>query len=529
MILRCSGAAMKLDANAILHLLAKEYGDVVGWVPSRTQPVDFPMLYDDEAPADGHTLLVADYIMLEKEAPMENVVCVCVAEEAAQSARRAGYPTIYVRSVTLQNLYNHMLTTFMRHERFEAQLRAYVEAHAGFRPIMDACAQAMGCACALVDKEFRLVWQADGRRDAPKSDEPLLDADAIDLFTGSREYRRLRTSRRVYAAYPTVNLFMKNVFHEGTMVGSVVMAHDGDVQSARYARFLLEYLTPHIEDMYARRGSFGTASVGASRIRSLVAGALEGKAVDYAGLDHLLDEEGSGGPEGRNRFAVLRFVRSFTDDEGDYGYLIERIELTWARAYCAVVDKCLFVLLDLDNAGRGARAQEGLVGRSKPRTQREREAAYLQEVVVFARDSLAKVGMSRRFSSSTQIAAARMQASAALEQGELVDPTYWFYRFEDYALSWLLTHGQQGVPAEYISHPAIPILERYDRQNGSDLLGTLRAFMRCRYNVTKTAGELFVARSTLLNRLERIVELTGLNLDDATERLYVGVSFSLAR
>ncbi|MCC8162191.1 MAG: helix-turn-helix domain-containing protein [Lachnospiraceae bacterium] len=44
-------------------------------------------------------------------------------------------------------------------------------------------------------------------------------------------------------------------------------------------------------------------------------------------------------------------------------------------------------------------------------------------------------------------------------------------------------------------------------------------------NATQTARDLFIHRSTLLYRLERIQKLTEVNLDDPKERLVLRVSY----
>ena len=70
---------------------------------------------------------------------------------------------------------------------------------------------------------------------------------------------------------------------------------------------------------------------------------------------------------------------------------------------------------------------------------------------------------------------------------------------------------------------------RYDEEHGSDLLSTLRTFVECRYNATLASERLFVARSTLLNRLERIEQLVEVDLDDFDSRLYLALSLYLLR
>ena len=84
------------------------------------------------------------------------------------------------------------------------------------------------------------------------------------------------------------------------------------------------------------------------------------------------------------------------------------------------------------------------------------------------------------------------------------------------------------MPLEYVSHPAVVVLARYDEGHGTELLHTLAAFVRHRYNATAASEALYVARSTLLNRLDRIYELTGIDLGDFEERVYLEMSLLMA-
>lgn len=62
-------------------------------------------------------------------------------------------------------------------------------------------------------------------------------------------------------------------------------------------------------------------------------------------------------------------------------------------------------------------------------------------------------------------------------------------------------------------------LVRYDRQHGTDLVGTLAVFLRENGNAVQAARRLTVHRNTLNYRLQRIAEISGLDLDQADERL----------
>jgi purine catabolism regulator len=62
-------------------------------------------------------------------------------------------------------------------------------------------------------------------------------------------------------------------------------------------------------------------------------------------------------------------------------------------------------------------------------------------------------------------------------------------------------------------------LADYDHKQGAELLKTLEAFFANLGNLARTAEALHVHRNTLLYRLDRIGEISGLNIDNAEDRL----------
>ena len=503
---------MRINANVVYYLLKREFDDIKGWLPVRSPLVDYPMLYHERAIMDGHVVFMPTGLTSLAEASMRGAVCVCVDDESAKLCRKAGHPTIVVRNVDAPSrLYNFMQALFVRNERLDSQLHAYVDTYAGFQPLLDACAQAMGCSCALVDGRYRLICHAEGsgisRAGGVGQVDDLVDVDLIDMLMASRDYQLMRASHKVFALPDAGNLFMRNVFSHNELVGMLVMTHEGDMYSARFTHFLLDYLVEFVEDAYARIGSFGTSSAEAKQIHEALIHVIAGEAVDFGSLDRMLTAERGGTP---GSYVMMRLERSFTyEGAAELDYLARRVELFWPYAHCVVQEEALYALVDW----RG--------------TSHATLAAFLQDVATFARETLTKIGVSRPFESSMQVSAARMQAMAALEQGSVVNPTRWVHRFDEHALSWLLAHGRGDAPAGYVMHPAIDTLIRHDERHGTDLVHTLRVFMQCRYNATEAANRLFVARSTLLNRLARIEELTHINLDDLKERLYLGISLEM--
>jgi purine catabolism regulator len=73
-----------------------------------------------------------------------------------------------------------------------------------------------------------------------------------------------------------------------------------------------------------------------------------------------------------------------------------------------------------------------------------------------------------------------------------------------------------------------PLVDHDDRKQG-DLLRTLNGFFQANGNLAKAAQDLDVHRNTLVYRLERISELTELDLDDADNRLILHLALKIQR
>jgi purine catabolism regulator len=72
-------------------------------------------------------------------------------------------------------------------------------------------------------------------------------------------------------------------------------------------------------------------------------------------------------------------------------------------------------------------------------------------------------------------------------------------------------------------------LEEHDNRKQSDLIRTLEGFFHANGNLAKAAENLDVHRNTLVYRLERIADLTDLDLDDADNRLILHLALKIER
>lgn len=154
--------------------------------------------------------------------------------------------------------------------------------------------------------------------------------------------------------------------------------------------------------------------------------------------------------------------------------------------------------------------------------------ALPQDLLLVMRDRLMKAGVSNGFSKLEDIKKAYQQAKLALETGERTGSTEWVFYCDDYLLSYMLGNCNGGLNALTLCHSKLQALIDYDAQRNLEYVKTLKSYVENNCSQVETCRELFLHRSTLLQRLKRIEEITRLNLDDKKTRLYLLVYFSLA-
>lgn len=101
--------------------------------------------------------------------------------------------------------------------------------------------------------------------------------------------------------------------------------------------------------------------------------------------------------------------------------------------------------------------------------------------------------------------------------------------FPDYALSYILDTCGETLSAHSLQSVNLRMLQAYDQQKKCNYLETLRLYLEEAMNITRTAERLYIHRSSLLKRLSRITQLTGLDLNDPDTRLYCSIWFKLHR
>ena len=98
-----------------------------------------------------------------------------------------------------------------------------------------------------------------------------------------------------------------------------------------------------------------------------------------------------------------------------------------------------------------------------------------------------------------------------------------FYSFRDYALRELLVNAIGNLPMEMYYPQGLRNLMRHDLSSPVSYVETLRVYLECNMSVTKTAANLYLNRSTLIERLARIKRELNCDLEDPEQRLLLQI------
>lgn len=151
----------------------------------------------------------------------------------------------------------------------------------------------------------------------------------------------------------------------------------------------------------------------------------------------------------------------------------------------------------------------------------------ISSLAITMREGLFTTGVSSELQDFFFLPQGYLQAVAALRLGRESQSMIWYSRFDDYLLEYMLSESSRQISPELLVSSRLDALIRYDRENNTELYHTLQVYLELERNSLQTAKALFIHRSSLVYRLERIRKLTKIDLDQPKNRLLLQLCFLL--
>ncbi len=292
-------------------------------------------------------------------------------------------------------------------------------------------------------------------------------------------------------------------------VGSLRFRPRGDLPEPAVIRMVTTLLALEVERTRAPERA-GEAVVG-----GFVAAVLDGDIDDARNLIARGKELGVDLEHGGSVLVARAFPRRAA--EGDWQ---ARALTVLARGARTVVPGALAALRQDHIAVLVPGADESLSRRAGESTFRAAEGGLTGFLITIGRSRVTTNPMELPRAANEALLAANVAAPADGLESQLLS-------FEDTGAYRLLLPAMSEDPAElerFYSDTVAPLLA-YDEQYGTELVNTLETFLANDGSMAATYKELFTHRHTIRYRLERVKELTGLDVGstDGRERLGLGL------
>lgn len=409
--------------------------------------------------------------------------------------------------VSTSALFNSLQAIFDYYDAWENDMNNLIEHSKGYSDIIQCATKYLDCPISIVDEDFTIIAVSEqSASEIRDSDDHSKISKAImnELISDPLFSKGLHNTD-VFEFMLSGEIFLSyNFKKDGRYLGRVSLYFKNKNSKDAYI-YLLRFLARKIEIMLRSIGSFLIHKESFSSLREILSAHLRSNPTERQYTEYRLNENGW---SYFDEYVLIRLQPEFRHEWQLHStYLIPLTERMWPGSCAVEHDKYVVVLLDKDVYA--ARSDKN----------------FMQDLAYFLRDGLMLAGISRSFHGLDQIPSYYRQTELAVSIGRDKDPMCWYYCFDDYALFCWLNYGIMNFAPEQICSPVLLSLIAYDKANNTEYYKTLRTFYNKKFSYTHAAEDLYIHRTTLIKRVERIVELTGAVLDNPDDNLYNELSF----
>ena len=499
---------MLLALSTIADRLPQDFGVKLYGMPEKPEFFPRPVLYEADMTFEAGTLYIARGNSLPDQAPSCDCAIICVGSTAPWQRKGARVSLLHVsRESNLVIVFNAVQGIYNDCDVWDTQLRDEVEKDLDFDidAVLVRASAFLERSLCIVDQHLQVVRSTAFEFDADGKPAVTVDDTMTNLSTELpvqvKEVCRLeRMIREPYfsALRSPESSYCNNLYPLGYFAGCISISENGvpfrdgelpliDHFFALFQKAFLKYL----------RSYANNADSGLDALRNVL---------DHKPLSRHETELLALAPDEQWCCFKLRKRRVGQSLPSDY------LHATLSGRFPGVVYAVVF-----------KQAVVGIV-----RVPKSTDLAIDPQFVELGRE-VERMGyyggVSNAFSELTDIDQHLLQAEFAAARGR--DEARALFFFHDYALSYLLDACCAEMPVEAVMGQGLKNLRAYDQAKGSEHVHTLELYLRNECNVTRTAHDLHIHRSSLLKRLDKIKAMLDDDLEDPNHRLYYRLCLTL--
>ena len=470
--------------------------------------------------ATDKNVLLADtlYISYSDDAAFfrrvsEDAFLILIGDMPSGEAEKAAGILLFGKDADIMEVFNEVTRIFDLFDDWESAIRkAAMSSSASeiYQKILDASSVIFDNGLSVMSYDFRIVFQNQINRQYAGYEESTLGSrysigqDYMDYFKHDRDYQRITQAREVFCYSGDIlphKVMCKNIFLNDRFLFRIIITEC--IRPLRETdRVLLEHLSKYILqslEHFTFSSSFAESSLSGIIKKELETGKSSRLAAESA-LRKLHWETG-------HAFLVMS-IHTGEDDLmiAALNFHASEIMNSFPETIAFPYKDSVIAVINMSRAGEMDK--------------------YFERFRVFIRENNFRVGISNESEDFHAVRQMYDQAEMAHTIGEEERPTEWIHWFSDYTMAYIYRLLGDTELGELYS-PVYYMLQKYDSQNGTSYLETLRVYLECGMNTVQASKALYIQRSTMIYRLKRIREITNNHLEDRDELLHLHLTFAI--
>ena len=459
----------------------------------------FPIIYEAGCEFEKDRLYIARPNTLPKIPPVKKLTVVCVDQYPPQKWMNTNCQLLMVTNCpSLFFVFNEINKIYEKFNKWERRLRDELETEKDFdiKKILKMGTMIMENPISVANGTMLTILSTKIATSVSSPGYEIVENDKIEAVTGEMIKDACRLERIIKEPYISSVIiegkrsYCNNLYPFGYFSGCISITEtnrpfrDSDF-------FLADQFYTVFQKAYAKylRSIPPVESLGANALRNIL-----------SGIPLSTDEQKELTLNERDTWICFRLKNTGKTNYLPIEYMCTSLNTLMSWKVYAIVDEDEILGL-LKNQGHKQNPLEIIVG-------------YLSKMEYIA-------GVSNEFTNINQISSYIKQADYAVSTGSQICADNQIYYFRDFTLQYLLTRYDGTFPLECLYSKGLNALFEHDRDHNTEYIETLDAYLKNKMSITDTANELFLHRSSLLNRLEKIKKLMEEDLEDPDIRLYL--------
>ncbi len=497
---------MKLNAGILAHELQKKYKVTMKGSFEKSLVLSRPEFYmDGEDIFLKNTLYLATAEHLPRRPQIRSgAVLVCIGEAIHLKYYEERLCLITIRSkADFFRVYQYIQSIYDRYDAWERMLYGNLLEGGDLKKIITGSSEIFEKPAFLLDSSFRFLAASADTAEVPTAEPSgsgMLKSEALSSFLTASEMMTEKHGAILLDIEGNRTLCVNLFDREGAYAGCLVFL-SGDEGFSSGEEKLAEFLASMLEKA-VEKDPDGFNDEQAS-IRSVMRTLIEEQPISPSQRVVL--------NAANHRTAYLCVCMQFTDRYSriPQGYVCDVFEETFPESSALKTDDGMICFMNVQKYADASvsvlkeKAGKGLKGFA--------DAMHLQ------------AGVSDAFTDLFNIRLHYRQALAALENGQLMNPGTSVFFFSDYALDEMILNSLGDMPAEAYFPRGLKEILSHDESSGVSYLETLKVFLEENLSFTSAARRLYIHRSTLIDRIERIEKELEIDLKDPRQRLLLEI------